>query len=263
MELVVDGQPVFAATGGRPRMAGQPEIVLLHGAGMDHSVWTLQSRSLAHRGRNVLALDLPGHGRSGGAPLASVEAIAAWVPRVLDAAGSERAALVGHSMGALVALAAAASWPDRVRSLVLLGAAPSMQVHPDLLGAARAGDPAAADFITAWGFGRRAQLGGSQVPGLWMLGGGGRLLRQRGAAAALGVDLAACAAYGDALAAAARIGCPALVIAGAQDRMTPPKGGRALAAAIPGCRFLEIPEAGHMMMVEQPDRALDAIVAAS
>jgi pimeloyl-ACP methyl ester carboxylesterase len=118
------------------------------------------------------------------------------------------------------------------------------------------------EFLLSWGFGRRAQLGGSQVPGLWMLGGGERLLRQPGAAAALGVDLAACAAYGGGVAAAARIACPALVIAGAQDRMTSPKGGRALAAAIAGSAYAEIPDAGHMMMIEQPDRTLDVMAGA-
>jgi pimeloyl-ACP methyl ester carboxylesterase len=263
MEFVVDGHPVFAATGGRPRIAGQPDIVLLHGAGMDHTVWTPQSRHLAHRGRNVVALDLPGHGRSGGAPLDSIEALAAWVPRVLDAIGSERAVLAGHSMGALVALAAAASCPARVGGLILLGAALAMPVHPDLLCAARSGDPAAAAFILSWGVGRRAQLGGSQIPGLWMLGGGRRLLAQRGAAAALGVDLAACAAYGGGAAAASRIVCPALIVIGTLDRMAPPKGGRALAAAIPGARHVEIAEAGHMMMIEQPDRTLDAMMGMS
>ncbi len=262
MESIVDGMRVFAATGGRARVPGRPDVVLLHGAGMDHSVWTLQSRHLAHRGRNVLALDLPGHGRSAGAPLADIEAMADWVHRVLDAIGSDGAALAGHSMGALVALAAAAARPERVRRLVLLGAALTMPVHPDLLRAAKAGEPAAVEFILSWGFGRRAQLGGSQVPGLWMLGGGERLLRQPGAAAALGVDLAACAAYGGGVAAAARIACPALVIAGAQDRMTSPKGGRALAAAIAGSAYAEIPDAGHMMMIEQPDRTLDVMAGA-
>ncbi len=258
MELRVDGLPAFAATGGRARDAGDPDVVLVHGAGMDRTVWTLQARYLAHHGRNVLALDLPGHGRSGGAPLASIDAMAGWVLRFLDEAGCARVAIAGHSMGALVALAVAAAAPARVRGLALLGAAASMPVHPDLLRAARAGDHVAIDLVAAWGFGRRAQLGGAQAPGTWMLGGGIRLL-ERDAQGALAADLAACAAHGDALAHAARVDCPALVIAGAQDRMTPPRGGRALAAAIPGARFAEIPACGHMMTIEQPDRTLDAM----
>lgn len=258
MDLRIDGKVAFAATGGRARSAGAPDVVLLHGAGMDHTVWTLQARYFAHHGRNVVALDLPGHGRSAGEPLASVAGMAAWVLRALDELGCASAALAGHSMGALVALSAAAAAPARVRALALLGAAAAMPVHPDLLKAARAGDHAAIDLVAAWGFGRRAQLGGAQAPGTWMLGGGIRLL-ERDAHGALAADLAACAAHGDALADAARVACPALVIAGAQDRMTPPRGGRALAAAIPGARFLEIPLCGHMMTIEQPDRTLDAM----
>ncbi|MFM8678209.1 MAG: alpha/beta fold hydrolase, partial [Alphaproteobacteria bacterium] len=157
MELRVDGRTAFAATGGRARDPGIPDVVLLHGAGMDHTVWTLQARYLAHHGRNVLALDRPGHGRSQGAPLGSIADMAGWVLRALDAVGSDAAALAGHSMGALVALATAAAAPGRVRGLALLGAAASMPVHPDLLEAARAGDHAAIDLVAYWGFGRRAE----------------------------------------------------------------------------------------------------------
>jgi pimeloyl-ACP methyl ester carboxylesterase len=259
MEIAVDGVTVFAATGGRMPERGRPHVVLLHGAGMDHGVWTLQSRYLARRSGNVLALDLPGHGRSAGAPKPRIEELADWVIRVLDTVDVTQASIAGHSMGALVALAAAARHATRVRKIVLLGAAQAMPVHPDLLRAARDGDPSAVDFVLSWGFGRRAQLGGARVPGLWMLGGGARLLRQRGAAAALGADLAACAAYAAGAEDAARVSCPALVIAGAQDRMAPPKGARALAAAIPGARYVEIAESGHMMTIEQPDATLDAM----
>jgi pimeloyl-ACP methyl ester carboxylesterase len=262
MEIAVDGAAVFAATGGHPPDPGRPHVVLLHGAGMDHGVWTLQSRYLARRSGNVLAPDLPGHGRSGGQPAERIEDLADWVIRLLDAVDVDQAAIAGHSMGALVALASAARHPARVRKIVLLGAAQAMPVHPDLLRAARDGDPAAVDFVLSWGFGRRAQLGGARVPGLWMLGGGARLLRQRGAAAALGADLAACAAYASGAEHAARVSCPALVIAGAQDRMAPPKGARALAAAIAGGRYIEIAESGHMMTIEQPDATLDAMVTA-
>jgi pimeloyl-ACP methyl ester carboxylesterase len=262
MEIVVDEATVFATTGGRDGDPGRPDIVLLHGAGMDHGVWTLQARYLARRSGNVLALDLPGHGRSGGAPAERIEDLADWVIRVLDARGVAHAAIAGHSMGALVALAAAARHPARVRGIVLLGAAQAMPVHPDLLGAARAGDPAAVEFVLSWGFGRRAQLGGARVPGLWMLGGGARLLSQPGAAAALGADLAACAAYTSGPEHAARVSCRALVVAGAQDRMAPPKGALALAAAIAGARYVEIAECGHMMTIEQPDATLDAMAGA-
>jgi hypothetical protein len=94
--LLVDGKRVFAATGGRERRPAEPDIVFLHGAGMDHSVWTLQTRWFAHHGRNALAIDLPGHGRSEGPALASIEAMADFLPRLLDAAGAAQAALVGH-----------------------------------------------------------------------------------------------------------------------------------------------------------------------
>jgi pimeloyl-ACP methyl ester carboxylesterase len=258
MEFVVDGKRVFAATGGRARRPSEPDVVFIHGAGMDHTVWTLQTRWFAHHGRNVFALDLPGHGRSEGAPLARIEDYAAWLMRALDAIDSARAALVGHSMGALIALAAAAASPERVWALGLLGAAPTMPVHPDLLAAATAQDHAAIDLLVSWGLGRRSHLGGAQAPGIWMLGGSARLL-ERDTRAALATDLAACNAYKGALAAAAALRCPALLIAGALDRMTPAKGAGELAKAMTDGRVVTLAGSGHMMMIEQPDRTLDAL----
>ncbi|HKW82710.1 MAG TPA: alpha/beta fold hydrolase, partial [Burkholderiaceae bacterium] len=99
MELTIDGRKAYAYSGGKAFDAGLPCIVFIHGALNDHSVWTLLARWFAHHGRAVLALDLPGHGRSDGPPLANVEALADWLPALLDAAGVRKAALVGHSMG--------------------------------------------------------------------------------------------------------------------------------------------------------------------
>lgn len=258
MQVMVDGFPVFAATGGRAPRAPEPNVIFVHGAGMDHTVWSLQTRFFAHHGRNVFALDLPGHGRSGGEPATTIEASAAWLLRAMDAAGIERAALVGHSMGALIALAAAASAPDRVWALALLGVAPEMRVHPDLLREAAAHDHNAVDLVTSWGFGRRAHLGGAQAPGLWMLGQGVRLL-ERDATRALAIDLAACASYAGARVAAPRVRCPTLILSGTLDRMTPPRGAEELAGLIAGARVVALPGCGHMMMVEQPDRTLDVL----
>ncbi|HVO14896.1 MAG TPA: alpha/beta hydrolase [Alphaproteobacteria bacterium] len=257
MDLKVDGKRVFAATGGRAFDAAAPAIVFIHGAGFDHTAWQLQARYFAHHGRSVLAIDLPGHGRSEGPALASIAAAADWVGHLLDAAGTKSAALVGHSMGALIALAAAARLPERVRALALLGVAAKMPVHPDLLGAAERNEPRAGELIVDWGFGPAAHLGGHRAPGLWMMGGGLRTI-ERSAPGVLATDLAACNAYDGAEADAARVRCPTLFVLGAADKMTPLKGGLALAAKIAGARVARI-ECGHMMMVERPDATLDAL----
>ena len=258
MELKVDGQTVFAATGGRPFDPALPTVVFLHGAGMDRTVWALQTRYFAHHGQSVLALDLPGHGRSEGKPLDSIAAIADWLPAFLDAAGLASAALVGHSMGALVALESAARHPARVRALALLGAAAKMPVHPDLLAAAEANEHLAFDLITSWAHGTTGHRGGVRMPGLWLMGGAEALL-ERVRPDVLFVDLAACNAYQDGLAAAAEVACPTLVVIGADDKMTPPKAGAKLAAAIPGGAQAVIAGAGHMMMMEKSDETLAAL----
>ena len=130
MKLKVDGKVVFAATGGTPFQRKRPCVVFIHGAGMDHIVWAMQARYFAHHGYAVLALDLPGHGASAGPALKSIEESADWLLRVLDAAKVKRAALVGHSMGGLIALAAAAAAPERVEKLAILGGSGKMPVAP-------------------------------------------------------------------------------------------------------------------------------------
>jgi pimeloyl-ACP methyl ester carboxylesterase len=258
MRYVIDGHAVFGATGGREHEASRPLAVFVHGAGLDHTVWALQSRWLAFHGWNVLALDLPGHGRSEGPPLPTIAAMAAWLAAVIEAAGSKNAALIGHSMGSLIALESAAHFPERVRSIVLIGAAAAMPVHPDLLAAAAANDHAAIDMVNLWGHGFAATLGGSRAPGVWMLGAGERLL-EKAMPGVLHNDLAACNAYREALAAAAKVAAPALLISGERDQMTPLKSARALAAKISGAKLLALPAAGHMLMAERPYEIVDAL----
>jgi pimeloyl-ACP methyl ester carboxylesterase len=258
VQLEVDGRTVFAATGGRPFDAAHPAVLFLHGAGMDHTVWSQQSRYAAHHERAVLAVDLPGHGRSDGPALPSVPELVDWVVRLLDAAGLERAALVGHSMGGLVALAAAAASPARVAALALLGIAARMPVHPDLLAAARADDHLAPELIVSWGYGPAGRVGGQPAPGLWLAGGGMRLLERAGQGV-LATDLAACDAYDGAEEAAARVACPTLFLLGAEDRMAPPAKVRSLVKAIPGADSVILADTGHMMMVEQPEAVTAAL----
>ena len=258
MQLPVDGADTFVATGGRPFEPSLPAVVLLHGAGFDHSTWALHSRWFAHHGYSVLAPDLPGHGRSSGKPLPTIADMADWTAALLDAAGARQARLVGHSLGSLIALETAARHPDRVSGLSLIGTAATMTVGPDLLKAAEANDPSAIDMVSIWGLGLKAELGGSLAPGLWMHQGAQRVL-QRCAPGVLHSDLDACNNYQNALAAAALVKVPATLILGERDMMTPAKAGKALAAAMPHARTVVLPAAGHMMMIEQPDELLAAL----
>src|SRR4030088_3142144 len=258
MQLAVNGIDTFVATGGRQFDTSQPTIVLLHGAGFDHTTWALHSRWFAHHGYGVLAPDLPGHGRSSGAPLPGIAEMADWTAALLDASGATQARLIGHSMGSLIALEAAARHPAKVSALGLIGTAATMTVGPDLLKAAEANDRTAIAMVSIWGLGFQAELGGSLAPGLWMHSGAQRVLEQC-RPGVLFNDLAACNAYQDALAAAARVTVPATFILGERDLMTPAKAGKALASALPNSRTVVIPGAGHMMMVERPDELLAAL----
>ena len=258
MNLVVDGAKTFIANGGREFDPALPTIVFLHGAGLDHSVWVLLARSFSYRGLGVLAPDLPGHGRSAGAPLSSIEAMADWTAALMTAAGIQAARLVGHSMGSLVALEFAARHPERTTGVALIATAAPMRVSNDLLDAAKANDHTAIDMVAIWGNGYRAMLGGSLAPGLWMLGGAERLL-ERARPGVLFADLTACNSYGGALAAAAKVSAPTIVILGGGDVMTPVKSGKALATAIPGSCVMVIEGAGHLLMSERPEEVLAAL----
>ncbi len=175
----VDGSDVYAYTGARPLDAALPTVVFVHGAANDHSVWALQSRYFAHHGWNVLAVDLPGHGRSGGGALPSVEAIADWIPAVLDAARIDQAALVGHSLGSLAVARVRGATP-RARSQGRAGRPRGADA-----GLAKrcwtprsANDHVAFELITGWSYSAGKQLGGNQVPGVWLTGSALRLMER-------------------------------------------------------------------------------------
>ena len=259
MEFTVDDREVFATTGGRSFTTNKPCIIFIHGAGGDHSVWVLQARYFAHHGFSVLAVDLPGHGRSDPPVLETVPEMATWLLRLMDCAGVARAILVGHSIGALIALEATAQAPERIESLALLGVNFPMAVHDDLLGRAAAHDHEALDLINSWGHGYGAHLGRNKVPGLWMMGGSIRLL-ERAPDGAVHADLRAAAGYDRGLEAAAKVACPALLLLGAGDRMTRPKTAQSLADAIPDATTIVLPNCGHMIMEECPDQALRTLI---
>jgi pimeloyl-ACP methyl ester carboxylesterase len=259
MRIAVDGDPVFVYTGARPFDANKPGVVFIHGAAMDHTVWVLPSRFFARHGFNVMSLDLPGHGRSGGAPLTSIEAMADWIVRALDALGVAQTAVVGHSMGSLAAFDMARRHTPRVRALALVGSAVPMAVSDPLLDASRDNSHDAIDMLTYWGYSRAAQLGGNETPGMWMVGGTLRLL-ERAAPGVLHVDLAACNEYRFDAVVEPPIEVPALLIQGDKDIMTPPRNSALIKGMLPNLRTCLLSGSGHSLMMERPDALLDALI---
>jgi pimeloyl-ACP methyl ester carboxylesterase len=260
MNLEVDRHRAHASTGGIALTGDDPVVLLVHGAGMDSTVWQLQTRYLGHRNLRAVAVDLPAHGFSDGDPLKSVEAMADWVARFVATAEFGSVHLVGHSMGTFIALELASRYPEITSSITLCATATGMPVHPDLLAAADHDLPAAAALIAAWSHSKPAHIGRNPTPGLWMLG-GTRALVENSRPGVLATDFRACIAYQGAEAAAAATACPATVVIGLSDKMTPPKAGRALAAALATPTIVELADTGHQMMTENPRAVKQAILA--
>ena len=258
MQLTVNDHVAYAYTGGKPFDPALPVVVFIHGAEHDHCVWVLQTRYLAHHGHAVLAVDLPGHGRSAGAPLPSVEAMADWIVALLDAAGASRAALVGHSMGSLIAVECAARHPSRVSAIALVGTAFPMKVSDELLTATRDDEPLAQDMVNIWSHSAYAHYPSNPGPGFWVMGENLRLM-QRQKPGVMHTDFKACNDYANGLTAAAAVACPALLVTGRRDIMTPPRAARDLGGALKNARTVEIAGSGHALMSEKPDEVLDAL----
>jgi len=261
MKLRVNGREAYVYTGGKPFDPSLPCVVFIHGALHDHTVWTLLARWCAHHGYGVLAPDLPGHMRSAGPALDSVEAMAEWLLALLDAAQVPKAALVGHSMGSLVALEAAGRAPERVTRLVMVGTAYPMKVSPALLELSMNDPLGAIDLVTTLSYSTLAAKPGYPGPGVWTRGGGKALCRlvlaKQGDNRLYHRDFAACDGYRNGLEAAARVTAPSTLILGARDQMTSPKAAGDIATALKA--RIEQVEAGHVLMAEAPDAVLNAL----
>jgi len=257
MFLDVAGRKAYAYTGGKPFDALRPTVVLVHGAQHDHSVWILQSRYLAHHGHSVLAVDLPGHGRSDGPVIDTVEGMADWILALMDAAGVAQAVVGGHSMGSLIALDLAGRAPARARGIMLVGTAFPMKVSDVLLNAARDDEPRAFDMINVWAHSGITHRPGNPGPGFSVFNESRRLMERQKPGVLLN-DFAACNAYAAGSERAGAVACPALFVLGERDIMTPPKAARSLVEAIRGSRVVQVPGSGHALMEERPDDVLAA-----
>jgi pimeloyl-ACP methyl ester carboxylesterase len=260
MFVLVDDIRTYAYTANRAFEAQKPSAVFIHGAANDHSVWSLQSRYFAFHGWNAFAVDLPGHGKSAGTAIATIGALADWLTHFLDATNAIDVALIGHSMGSLVALETAARYPARINRIAMIGSAVPIEVSQPLMETSRANDHAAYDMINVFAHSKSAQLGGNRVPGVWMMGSAMRLMERSGDGV-LHADFSACSAYQTGIAAAQKVQCPALVILGDRDLMTPVKAAGNLIANLAHAKVVALQGAGHSLMAEKPDAVLDHLIA--
>ena len=231
MKIEVNSQIAYLSTLGRDVDPTIPSIVFVHGAALDHSVWTLFTRYFTRHGYNAIAVDLPGHGRSEGEPLGSIQAQADWLAAMASTLGLAKAIWVGHSMGSLAVFDLAVRHSDITEQIALVGTSLPMAVTEELLKTARQNEPLAFDMVTVWGHGPNAHIGGINSPGMWLVGSGLRLL-ERSRPGVLFADLNACNNYTEDLEQAARIRCPVLLVLGEKDAMTPPRTTRKLSAAL-------------------------------
>lgn len=266
MILQVNGHQAFCYTGGRPFDAAKPTVVFIHGVLNDHSVWILQTRYLAHHGWNVLAVDLPGHCRSGGDAPSTVEEAADFIAALLDAAGLAKAALVGHSWGSLIALEAASRLKERATHLVLVGTAYPMKVSGALLDASLSQPMKALEMINVFSRSTLAAPPSALGPGTWVYGAsmalGRRVLASNPRVNVFHRGFKACDSYANGEKAIAAIACPVLFLLGAQDQMTPPRAAQSLIGSArssgKSVNVVELP-VGHHQMTETPDATLFAI----
>ena len=258
----------YAYTGGKAFDAAKPTLVFIHGVLNDHSVWILQTRYLAHHGFNVLAVDLPGHGRSGGDAPTSVEEAAQFVAALLDAAGVEHAGLIGHSWGSLIALEAAARLKDRITHIALVGTAFPMKVSPALIEASLNEPMKALQMVNVFSRATLSAPPSALGPGTWVYGAsmalGRRVLASNTQVNIFHRGFVACDSYANGLEAMAAVTCPVLFVLGETDQMTPPRAAKSLidqAKAHDKTFTVAKVPMGHHQMTESPEETLDALKA--
>lgn len=260
MYFEVKGKQVFATTGGKPFDNSKPTVIFLHGSGLDHTFWGLQSRFFAFRNYAVLALDLPGHTHSEGPALTSIEAMADWLNDVVETLDAKDISLVAHSQGCLVALEFASRFPDRLRSVSFIASGLATPVNDYLLNAAENEPEAAIAMMLGWGFGSAGQLHQGPIPGNSMVAAGKKVMRGN-VPNELATDLKACNNYKNGIAAAEKVGGPIQVIVAGKDRMAPRKATSELIEHLDNPEVALIPECGHMIPQEVPNQCRDLLKA--
>jgi len=219
-------------------------ILLLHGSGLTHIVWSLHEQFYASQGFNVLSVDLPGHGNSEGPSLKSIEKISDWIKSLMLKINIEKIIIVGHSQGGLIGIDFTSRYPELIEKIVLVANSYKMPVNQDLIDLAEAGDEKAVLLMMKWGYeGSQAFIGGNPVK---KIVNSARDIRE-----VLAVDLNACNNYKNGENAIKKINCPTLCIFGDLDKMVPVKAGLKMSDQIINSEAKIISDCGHMVIFEK------------
>ena len=245
MILEVENKKVFASNAGQSFDKKKETIVLLHGSGQSHVVWSLTDQFLSDIGYNVYALDLPGHGNSDGESLKSIEEMSSWLDKVIKKIGIEKLSIIGHSQGCLVALDYSNKFSNKVKKLIFIAGSYEIPVNQSLISLAESGNMESLNLMMKWGYGYSKQfIGGNPLQKI--------LNSSREVREVLAVDLKACNNYKNGLAATKKINCPSLFVFGELDKMIKINKGKEFSSLVPGSKTHIIKECGHMIILENP-----------
>ena len=235
---------MFVSTGGFDFDKNKPSILLMHGSGLTHIVWSLHEQFYASQGFNVLSVDLPGHGNSEGPALKSIEEISDWVKSLMEKMSIPEITIVGHSQGCLVGIDFASRHSSLISNLVLVAGSYKMPVNQDLIDLAEAGDEKAVLLMMKWGYeGSKAFIGGNPVKKIIN---SAREIRE-----VLAVDLKACNNYKNGSESLKKINCSTLCVFGELDKMVPLKTGIKMSKLINNSETKIISNCGHMIIFEK------------
>ena len=235
---------MFVSTGGMDFDEEKSSILLMHGSGLTHIVWSLHEQFYASQGFNILSVDLPGHGNSEGPSLKSIEEISDWVKSLMNVLDIKKIIIIGHSQGCLVGIDFASRYSNLINDLVLVAGSYKMPVNQDLIDYAEAGDEKVILLMMKWGYeGSKAFIGGNPVKKI--------INSSREIREVLAVDLNACNNYKGGKESLEKINCPTLCIFGDLDKMVPLEVGNKMASMIKNSEKKIINNCGHMIIFEK------------
>ncbi len=244
MNFLIDNKTVFSTDTGAEFDSNKHSIILLHGSGQSHVVWSLTAQYLSDQDYNVFALDFPGHGNSDGESLKTIEDMAIWLEKVINKIGIKNLSLVGHSQGCLVALEYTNRYSKKVKNIIFVAGSYEIPVNKSLIDLASSGDNESLNLMMKWGYGKSKQfIGGNPLQKI--------LNSSREIREVLAVDLIACNNYKNGETSAKKIKCPCLFIFGELDKMINIEKGKKFFQLIDNSKLHIIKNCGHMIIFEK------------